>query len=260
MELSDISTLNPGLGDWAILKAYRGSVAHGMYVPNTDPNSIDDVDLISICVPDIEYYMGLREYGSRGTKEIFRDQFDVVIYEARKAIRLLAQGNPNAMSLLWLEKEHYLNITPAGQILLDNRDAFVGKHVFKPFVGYANSQLYRMTHGSYQGYMGEKRKKIVDQFGYDVKNAAHLIRLLRMGIEFLHDGYMTVKRPDAQELLTIKRGSWTLEAVKAEADRLFTEIMAALDKSTLPVAPDMDTVNQLAVSVIHKHLSISGQL
>ena len=57
--------------------------------------------------------------------------------------------------------------------------------------------------------------------GYDAKNAAHLIRLLRMGIEFLTEGTMYVERVDGPELLTIKRGEWPLEKVKAEAERLF---------------------------------------
>jgi hypothetical protein len=30
---------NPALGPWAVLVGYRGSVAHGTYVPNTDRRS-----------------------------------------------------------------------------------------------------------------------------------------------------------------------------------------------------------------------------
>jgi len=52
--------------------------------------------------------------------------------------------------------------------------------------------------------MGAKRKSLVEKFGYDTKNAAHLILLLRMGIEFLSVGVLHVKRHDAQELLEIK--------------------------------------------------------
>ena len=49
--------------------------------------------------------------------------------------------------------------------------------------------------------MGEKRKAIVRKYQYDVKNAAHLIRLLRMGIEFLETGELRVFRAmDAEEL------------------------------------------------------------
>jgi len=63
--------------------------------------------------------------------------------------------------------------------------------------------------------MGTKRKMLVEKYGYDCKNAAHLIRLLRMGVEFLKDGRLYVMREDAKQLIEIKRGEWTLEQVKA---------------------------------------------
>ena len=69
-----------------ILLAYRGSIAHGTYEPNTDPRSIDDIDLIGISVPSLDHYFGLRQFGSKGTKEIKRGEWDVVLYEARKAM------------------------------------------------------------------------------------------------------------------------------------------------------------------------------
>ena len=37
--------------EWVVLAAYRGSIAHGMYVPNTDPTSIDDKDVMIVVVP-----------------------------------------------------------------------------------------------------------------------------------------------------------------------------------------------------------------
>ena len=93
------------LSDWCILSMYRGSIAHGMYVPNSDPNSIDDKDAMVICVPPIEYYYGLRQFGSRGTQEIKRNEWDIVVYEARKFLSLLAQGNPNVLMVLWLDEK-----------------------------------------------------------------------------------------------------------------------------------------------------------
>ena len=239
-----------GLQDWCILLGYRGSIAHGMYVPNTDPNSIDDVDLMGVCVPPLDHYFGLKEYGSRGTREITVEPFDVVIYEARKMIGLLANGNPNVLSLLWLEPDKYIKKTAAGQLLIDSRDLFIGKHMYNSFVGYAHGQMERMTRHEYKGYMGEKRKRLVEKFGYDTKNAAHLIRLLRMGIEALKIGELHVFRSDAEELLTIKRGALSLEEVKCMADALFEECRAAKDACTLPDAPDRDEVNRLCVRVV----------
>jgi predicted nucleotidyltransferase len=237
---------NPGLNEWSILVGYRGSIAHGMYTPD----SIDDKDVMSICVPPIEYYYGLREYGSKGTQEIKRGEWDIVIYEAKKFFALLAQGNPNVLSMLWMDKKNYLKTTPAGELLIQNRDIFTGRHVYRSFTGYAHGQLYRMTHGAFNGYMGEKRKALVDKFGYDTKNAAHLIRLLRMGTEFLKDGVMYVEREDSSQLLEIKRGEWPLERVKSESDKLFAMAQEAYIHSTLKAGPRIDEVSGLCIRVI----------
>lgn len=246
----DLIREHPGLGEWSILTGYRGSIAHGMFVPKNDPGSIDDKDVMAICVPPIEYYYGLREFGSRGTQEIKRDEWDIVVYEARKFISLLAQGNPNVLMMLWLEPNHYIYRSPVGQLLINNRRVFVGRHVYRAFCGYAHGQIHRMTHSACEGYMGARRKQLVEKFGFDVKNATHAIRLLRMGAEFLKDGELYVLRHDAAQLLEIKRGEWSLEQVKAEADRWFNLSEQAYLESTLPNGPDMAAVNALAVDVI----------
>jgi predicted nucleotidyltransferase len=250
----DLIRENKSIGEWNIIHTYRGSIAHGMYVPNSDPLSIDDKDTIAICVPPKEYYLGLKEFHSKGTQEIKRDEWDIVIYEMKKAIGLLLQGNPNILSLLWVEPKNYINITDAGKYLIENRKLFVGKHVYRAFTGYAYSQLHKMEHFVFEGYMGSKRKKIVETFGYDTKNAAHLIRLLRMGIEFLTDGELYVERHDASQLLDIKRGKWTLEQVKFESDRLFKLSEDAYVKSTLPPQPNYDEVNKLCINLVEMGL------
>lgn len=246
----DIVRENPDLGEWSILTGWRGSIAHGMYVPQESPDSIDDKDIMGVCVPPLEYYIGLKEFHSRGTHEIKKNEWDIVVYEARKFLHLLEQGNPNVLSLLWLEDNLYLNKTLAGKHLLANKNLFVGRHVFHSFSGYAHSQLHRMTHMAFKGYMGDKRRRLVEKFGYDTKNAAHLIRLLRMGIEFLNEGVLHVLRPDRQQLLEIKRGEWTLDQVKTEANKLFKRAEESYDRSTLPARPDREAVNQLCVEIV----------
>lgn len=251
----DVLARDLGLGDWCILHAYRGSIAHGMYEPSSNPNSIDDKDTMAFCVPSVEHYLGLSQYGSRGTREIKAGEWDIVIYEARKAVGLLEGGNPNVLAILWLEPNYYIHVSDAGRLLLDHRDLFVGRHVYKPFIGYATQQLYKMEHGAFNGYMGERRKRLVKQHGYDTKNAAHLIRLLRMGIEFLRDGELNVLRHDAVELLAIKHGEWSLEKVKAEAERLFRRAEDVYDRSTLPARPDHERVNELCVAIVEASLA-----
>jgi predicted nucleotidyltransferase len=208
---------------------------------------------MTICIPPIDYYFGLEEYGSKGTKEIKVKEWDIVVYELRKCFRLLKQGNPNVLCFLWTDKDSYLKISREGEFLIQSRNLFSGKHVYESFVGYAQGQLHRMTHLAFEGYMGEKRKRLVQKFGYDVKNACHLIRLLRMGIEFLQDGKLYVKRTDADDLLSIKRGEWSLEQVKAESDKLFKKAENAYKKSKLPEYPNYEKIDNLCINIIKSH-------
>lgn len=296
-----------------ILSTYRGSVAHGMFVPKNIPNSIDDIDVIGIVIAEPEVYMGLVEWGSRGTMDYWHDEFDIVLYEARKAFSLLLQGNPNIMSILWTDPKHQISITEAGRELISKRGYFVGKHVYNAFAGYAHAQMEKMetrdpaelreylgvtaelkrrgAHPNHKGeetpapadhpkhfaewgldklqqrlksfqrkgenigYMGDKRKQLVLEHGYDAKNAAHLIRLLRMGIEFLRDGELQVLRKDAVELLDIKAGKWKLEDIKTHAADLFVEAKEARDKSTLPEKPDKAGAQRLLVNLVWERLN-----
>ena len=111
----------------------------------------------------------------------------------------------------------------------------------QPFVGATTEMMevvkrYRGERRRYYsgGYMGQKRRELVRRVGYDAKNAAHLIRLLRMGIEFLTEGTLHVERADAPELLDIKRGAWPLEKVKAESERLVSTLAGSLRPLATP--------------------------
>ena len=82
----------PGLSEWCILHGYRGSTAHGMYEPPTEPISIDDKDTMAVCVPPRDYYYGLAEFGSRGNREVVNDPWDIVIFEVRQMVRNAGTG------------------------------------------------------------------------------------------------------------------------------------------------------------------------
>ena len=239
---------------YAILTGYRGSHCHGTFVPSTDENSIDDIDLMSVVIPPDSYYYGLDTFGSRDTKEIKDGPWDIVAYEVRKFVRLLMKGNPNVIGMLWLHKDHYQTLTPEGKLLIKNRDLFNSQAVYHSFLGYSHAQFYKMTHMSFKGYMGDKRKKLVEKFGYDCKNAGHLIRLMRMCNEWLVTQEFTVYRPDAQELIDIKTGKWTLHQVQQEAERLFKtgEELFQKHKHNFPEEVDKNKVNKLLLEMF-KH-------
>ena len=239
--------------DNTILLGYRGSIAHGLWESPDSEFSTDDIDLMGVAVAPIEHYFGNANFiGKRSTQERFIGEYDSVTYELRKFVGLLCNANPNVLALLRLEPHFYLKQTTTGKLLVTNKDLFATKKIFHSFTGYAYGQIHRMTHNTCEGYMGEKRKTLVDRFGYDCKNAAHAIRLLRMGIEFLHEGQLNVFREDRQSLLEIKHGEWTLDKVKEESDRLFRRAEDVYDRCSLPAEPDMDKVNELLVDILDR--------
>lgn len=232
-----------------VLLGYRGSIAHGTYIPSTDPNSIDDKDVMGIFIGQKEHYFG---FENREDYERKMGEWDVVLYEIRKFMKLLLKNNPNVLMMLWLPEKYYLFKNEYGEALLKNRDIFVSKQAYHSFSGYAYGQFKRMTNFKFEGYMGDKRKALVEKFGYDVKNASHLVRILKMGIEFLTEGQLYVEREDAPQLISIKKGEWTLQQVKAEADKLFALAQEAYIKSKLPDKPDWDKAEKLLMSILQQ--------
>ncbi|OGM09269.1 hypothetical protein A2Z67_05000 [Candidatus Woesebacteria bacterium RBG_13_36_22] len=235
-----------------VLSGYRGSIAHGTYLPSNKPNSTDDKDVMGIFIAPKNHYLG---FGKREVYERQVQEWDIILYELRKFVGLLLKCNPNVMMMLWLPEKYYLSRNKYGQLLIDNRDIFVSKHAYHSFSGYAYGQFKRMTHFKFEGYMGEKRKKLVEKFGFDCKNGAHLIRLLKMGIEFLTEGVLYVEREDAPQLISIKNGEWTLEQVKREAEKLFGLAEQAYIHSTLKDKPDYNRAEELLMRILEDNFN-----
>jgi predicted nucleotidyltransferase len=235
------------LARYTIGAAYMGSHSHNTYVPKDDPDSIDDVDIMGVVVPPPARQIGLREW-EHWTEQF--EELDATFYSLRKFIGLLLKCNPNVVGLLWLKPDLYLRVHPAFRRLIEQRDVFSSKIAFDAFAGYASAQIKKMQSQAFQGYMGAKRKELVERLGYDAKNAAHAIRLLRMGTEFLETGALRVFREDdAEEIRSIKRGEWSLEQVQAEAERGFTAAGQAFERSTLPDRPDFDAAERLLLDM-----------
>jgi len=229
----------------------RGSQAHGTYVPSSEPNSIDDIDLMTCYLNSRSFYTGINIYQESDHHEYWVGEYDIVEYEIRKLIGLLIKCNPNVLSLLWINGEDIHISSSAYKRLRDVRNCFLSKtRIFESFCGYANGQLKRMTHSEFKGYMGDKRKKLVEKFGYDTKNAAHLIRLLRMGNEMLIDGNLQVKRSDADFLMEIKHGKYPLEWIQQCAGGMFEKIKESYEKSTLPESPDYKTIDSTLLEIM----------
>lgn len=100
----------------------------------------------------------------------------------------------------------------------------------------------------------EKRAELEKQFGFDTKHASHLVRLLRMAREILEKNVVLVKRPDAAELLEIRKGAWTYEQIVEFAEKEDLALDELVKTSKLPKVPDMNFFDNLVREMVLEFL------
>lgn len=248
-----------------ILRGLMGSHSCGTATPQSDR------DLMEVVLGDEDSYLGLDWWGDQGTKEqrVLREDgsidHETTSYELKKFLRLCQGFNPNVIPLLWLEPKFYEIVSPAGQLLLDNRHLFTSKQAIHSFFGYAYAQLKKMGDPTAStGRMGAKRKELRDNFGYDTKYAYHTVRLARMLNELLASGKLKVWRGggpsagawDQEELLAIRNGEWSYERVVTEVETLLAAARNAEHGTFLPEVPAKHEIRQLCKRILREHLSL----
>ncbi len=93
------------------------------------------------------------------------------------------------------------------------------------------------------------RAALEAKFGYDTKHAMHLVRLYRTGLTLLETGELLVRRPDADELLAIRGGALSYEALLALTEDLEGRLDAAARASSLPEQIDLGPIEALVVEL-----------
>ena len=105
-----------------------------------------------------------------------------------------------------------------------------------------------------------KRHEIEEKFHYDTKHAAHLVRLLRMGMEILRDGKVYVDRRDvgdAEEFRAIRKGSMTYDEILEYAEKAELELNDLYEKNTtLQHSADRVAINKLYMDIVCGKLGI----
>lgn len=77
----------------------------------------------------------------------------------------------------------------------------------------------------------------------------HTIRLLQVAEEILTTGQLRVKRPNREELLSIKAGNAEYEELLEQANGLIERIEAAYASSSLPESPDEKAIERILVEM-----------
>lgn len=230
-----------------LIVAFRGgSALHGASVEGKA-----DEDWCGVFVEPAEHVFGLGEYGtfvfnsSGAAQKNQPGDVDVTLHSLRKFIRLAANGNPTIISYLFVDDPVWCS-TSWAKIQI-NRNAFLAKSHIKAFLGYAKQQYERL-----KGERGQKnvhRPDLEEKYGFDTKYAMHVVRLLQEGMELLREGKITYPRPNREELIGIRTGSYTFEAVLEMIEGLMGEVPSLLDHSKLPPTVDRDRINKLSAWV-----------
>ena len=202
---TDILQRFPELSDSHLLLAgYRGSHAHGTYLPPEDPNGTDDIDLFAVFTRGRSFYGSMYDYERpQETYTSAGETLDIEAVELRKFLVLCAKGNPNVHGYLWTAPQDTLIESPGGKMLRFHRSQLLSQQVFRAFLGYVNSRLSSLQAPQKQRYMGAKREELLKQHGYDIKDAAHCVRLAYQ-IGILAVEHAIPVRLDGDVLTTVK--------------------------------------------------------
>lgn len=254
-KLDRLGHLN-GAAPWVVqpeLEVIMGSFAYGV------SGDASDIDLYSVCIPSRETvfpHLNGRvpgfgpqpeswtswqrhhiktEEGSKTEKE-----YDVTSYSIVEFFRLAAENNPNIIDALFVPERCVSLQSDIGKVMRENRKLFLHKGAYQKFKGYAYSQMKKIRERNPVG----KRAVLVEQFGYDVKFAYHVVRLANEAEQILLKGDLDIEE-NKEELKAIRRGEWTLE----QLDEWFAKRNAMLDelflKSTLRAEPNYEELNRV---------------
>jgi len=220
-----------------------GSELHGAKVKDTD-----DLDIYGTYLEPPELIIGLDRndfyvWSTAGNeRRNGPNDIDVCLYSLRKWAALAAKGNPTALHFLFAP--NYSTKSKPWEDILRRKNLLLSRAAARQFRGFADSQVRRVQ-GIGTGKRG-KRHEFIDAFGYDVKAAMHIIRLLNEGIELMRSGTITLPRPEKDLLITICTGQYgSLDRVLKLANELFLELDKAESQSDLPETVDRAAISQL---------------
>lgn len=242
-----------------------GSMAYGC---NEDDS---DLDVYGFCVPPkedlfphlqgeipgfgrqvkwFEQYQEhhLKDPDARGGKG---QEYDLSVYSIVKYFQLAMDNNPNMIDSLFTARESVIHSTPVAELVRENRNKFLHKGCWHKFRGYAYAQLAKLD--GKKPEPGSRRAEYIAKYGYDIKYAVHLVRLILECEQALVEGDIDLRR-HSDLLRGIRRGEWTRDRVVG----WFSEKEKALEplyhsSTALPYSPDEEVLKTLLLNCLEHH-------
>jgi predicted nucleotidyltransferase len=237
-----------------------GSMAYGV------SSDTSDMDIYGWCIPpkDVVFPHLGGEISGFGTPmprfEQFqqhhimdksaRKEYDFAIYNVVKYFQLCMDNNPNMIDSLFTPENCVLKATKIARHVRDNRKEFLHKGCWHKFRGYAYSQMHKMD--IKKPDPDSKRYESILKYGFDVKFAYHVVRLMDEVEQILSTGDIDLMR-DNERLKAIRRGDWTMQQIRD----FFTEKEKSLDalyaNSHLPHKPKEPFIRRLLLEVLEEY-------
>jgi len=158
-----------------VCKCLGGSHSYGLNTPESD------IDIRGVFVnTDYKHIISL---GSHEHQKGESD--DTMMYEIRKFVELLRNGNTGALEILF--NTNWIDIDPLFKLrFCDNAMRLIDSHkLYKCLKGYAQHEL-KLAMGLRPGVIGHKRCEAVKKYGFSPKNFCQLFRLLMVGEIFFN--------------------------------------------------------------------------
>ncbi len=235
-----------------------GSITYGV---STDTS---DIDTYGFCIPRKEmvfphlageilgFGRQLKRFdqfiGNGVCREDNGKVYDLTIYSIIKFFQLCMDNNPNMIDCLFTATNYITHMTKVGQMVREARKDFLHKGAWHKFKGYAYSQMNKAFNKTPIG----KRVEIVNKYGYDIKFAYHIVRLLGEVEQILSEGDMDLLR-NREQLKSIRRGEWSEADIRGFFERKEKELESLYLSSKLRHSPDEDKIKKLLINCLEEH-------
>jgi uncharacterized protein len=179
-----------------------------------------------------------------------RQEYDFSIYSIVKFFQLTMENNPNMLDTIHVPQRCVLFCSPVAQLVRDNRSMFLHKGSYQKLRGYAYSQLHKI--GTKSNSSNPKRQSDIEQFGYSLKFAYHVVRLVLQVEQILIEHQLDIER-NAEILKSVRRGEWSEQKLRLWFDGKEKHLEELYVKSTLRHKPDEDAIKELLMNCLEQH-------
>lgn len=238
-----------------------GSVSYGV------SGDTSDVDVYGFCIPpkDMVFPHLAGEIHGFGTQIQRFEQwqqhhvmppdgretsYDFQIFGIVRYFQLCMECNPNMIDSMFTPRRCVMHSTQVGEIVRENRKMFLHKGAWHKFRGYAYSQMHKIK-GKINS-TNPARAETIEKFGYDVKFAYHVVRLLDEIEQIMVEQDLDLER-NREQLKSIRRGEWTLEQIEHHFEAKERALENTYAASPLQHKPDEAAIKTVLMNCLEMH-------